>query len=108
MLAASKNSAHSPAPVTYSLTKNKQPLELQIEALEEKRRNELSPHAKVDSFSGFKEELQNNEYLTLQSHITSGPHFMDDNKGMYLFALNIVLEWKFDIKIVFFFSNFVD
>ncbi|XP_008458786.1 DExH-box ATP-dependent RNA helicase DExH17 isoform X4 [Cucumis melo] len=81
MLAASKNNAHSPAAVTYSLTKNKQPLELQVEALEEKHRIELSPHAKLDSFSGFRDEVQNNEYVTQQSHITSGPRFIDDDKG---------------------------
>ncbi|XP_038890739.1 DExH-box ATP-dependent RNA helicase DExH17 [Benincasa hispida] len=81
VLAASKSSAHSPAPVTYSLTNNKQPLELQVEALEVTQRNELSPHANVDSFSAFRKELRNNEYLTLQSHITSKRHFMDVDKG---------------------------
>lgn len=92
MLAASKNNAHSPAAVTYSLTKNKQPLELQVEALEEKHRIELSPHAKLDSFSGFRDEVQNNEYVTQQSHITSGPRFIDDDKGMYLFAFSLRME----------------
>ncbi|TYK03118.1 ATP-dependent DNA helicase MER3-like protein [Cucumis melo var. makuwa] len=98
MLAASKNNAHSPAAVTYSLTKNKQPLELQVEALEEKHRIELSPHAKLDSFSGFRDEVQNNEYVTQQSHITSGPRFIDDDKvesmGMVCFDISMMKENK--------------
>ncbi|KAG7033104.1 DExH-box ATP-dependent RNA helicase DExH17, partial [Cucurbita argyrosperma subsp. argyrosperma] len=80
VLAASKNSAYSPAPETYSFTRNTQPLEFQVEALEEKQRNELSPHTKVESFSGFREEV-GNEFRTLQNHFPSGPHFMDDEKG---------------------------
>lgn len=91
MLAASKHSAYTSASEAYNLTRNAQQLELQVEALEEKQRNELSPHAKVDSFSGFEEELGDNEYLTLQTHVISEPHFTDDDKGMYPFRLIIVL-----------------
>ncbi|XP_022134426.1 DExH-box ATP-dependent RNA helicase DExH17 [Momordica charantia] len=80
VLGASKNRAYLPAPEAYSLTRNMQQIELQVEALEEKQRNEPSPHANVDSFSGFREEL-GNQYLTLQNHITSGSHEKDDNKG---------------------------
>ena len=94
MLAASKNSAYSPAPETYSFTRNTQPLEFQVEALEEKQRNELSPHTKVESFSGFREEV-GNEFPTLQNHFTSGPHFTDDEKGTYLFGSKVSLNESF-------------